>query len=127
MDPVVVSGVWRHEGVASWARRRDDPGEQRVPLRLAVGRREVVINDRYETLSIANEVLIALFFAAGSILFFSEETETVGVWLSALGSLSSRFGLRSASRGEPISGGSARTPTPSSPHRTTGHSPSAQG
>ena len=61
--------------------------DQSAPLRLEVGRREVVINDRYETLSIANDVLIALFFLAGSRLFFSEETKTVGVWLFVLGSL----------------------------------------
>ncbi|MDX2357812.1 YrhK family protein [Dietzia sp. PP-33] len=57
------------------------------PLRLAVGPTEVVINDRYETLSIVNDVLIALFFLVGSIFFFSEDTQTIGTWLFLLGSL----------------------------------------
>jgi YrhK-like protein len=56
-------------------------------LRLPLGHDEVVINDRYETLSIANDVLIALFFLVGSVLFFFDSTQTIGTWLFLLGSL----------------------------------------
>lgn len=57
------------------------------PLRLPIGPEEIVINDRYETLSIANDVLIALFFLVGSILFFFDSTQFIGTWLFLLGSL----------------------------------------
>ncbi|EYT62345.1 hypothetical protein H483_0110765 [Dietzia sp. UCD-THP] len=56
-------------------------------LRLPLGDDEVVINDRYETLSIANDVLIALFFLIGSVLFLSDSTQTIGTWLFILGSV----------------------------------------
>lgn len=38
-------------------------------------------------MSIANDVLIALWFIAGSILFFSESTATAATWLFLLGSV----------------------------------------
>ncbi|MVZ91121.1 hypothetical protein GQF49_11670 [Microbacter sp. ANSKLAB05] len=63
------------------------PSPDSSSLRLPVGREEVVINDRYETLSIANDVLIALFFLVGSVLFFFDSTQTIGTWLFLLGSL----------------------------------------
>ena len=56
-------------------------------LRVSVGRDQVVIDNRYETASIVNDVLIALFFTVGSVLFFFEATQLAGTWLFLLGSL----------------------------------------
>ena len=56
-------------------------------LRVPIGRELIVINNRYETLSIANDVLIAVFFTAVSILCFFDATQTAGTWLFLLGSL----------------------------------------
>lgn len=64
------------------ANARDDP-----PLSLPIGRELIVINNRYETLSIINDVLIAIFFTVGSIFFFFESTQTVGTWFFLIGSL----------------------------------------
>ena len=54
---------------------------------LAIGHEELVIRQRYETLSIANDVLIALWFLVGSILFFWESTTTAATWCFLLGSV----------------------------------------
>ena len=56
-------------------------------LDLDFGNTELVLHNRYETLSIANDVLIALWFIAGSILFFNESTTTAGTWLFLAGSI----------------------------------------
>lgn len=47
----------------------------------------VVIRNRYESLSIVNDVLLGVWFAVGSFLFFSEATSTAATILFALGSL----------------------------------------
>lgn len=52
-----------------------------------IGHEELVIRRRYEALSIANDVLIALWFLVGSILFFSEATVTAATWCFLLGSI----------------------------------------
>ncbi len=54
---------------------------------LDIGREELVIRRRYEALSIGNDVLIALWFLVGSILFFWESTTTVATWCFLLGSI----------------------------------------
>jgi hypothetical protein len=56
-------------------------------LTVRVGDDEFVIRRRYETLSIANDVLIALWFVAGSVLFFWESTARAATWLFLLGSI----------------------------------------
>lgn len=56
-------------------------------LTIHVGHDEVVIRRRYETLSILNDVLIALWFVAGSILFFWQSTTLAATWMFLLGSL----------------------------------------
>lgn len=56
-------------------------------LTLRIGHDELIIRRRYETLSIVNDVLIALWFIAGSILFFSESTAYAGTWLFLVGSV----------------------------------------
>lgn len=54
-----------------------------VPL----GHDELVIRQRWEVASIVNDILIAIWFVAGSVLFFDESTSTVGTWLFLLGSV----------------------------------------
>ena len=56
-------------------------------LRLRVGHEELTIRRRYEALSIANDVLIALWFVAGSVLFFWDATSRAGKWMFLVGSV----------------------------------------
>ena len=60
-----------------------EPHLDRIPL----GPEVLVIRDRYETLSIANDVLIGIWFVVGSILFFSEATTEVATALFVVGSV----------------------------------------
>ncbi|MHA7144950.1 YrhK family protein [Arthrobacter sp. TmT3-37] len=52
-----------------------------------LGGRELVLHNRYEVLSIVNDILVALWFIIGSILFFQESTRTAGTWLFLTGSI----------------------------------------
>lgn len=72
----------------------DDPAmgspeerDQPKPLVLHLGRDELVIRRRYEVLSIVNDILVALWFAVGSVLFFFVELVPVGTWLFLIGSV----------------------------------------
>lgn len=56
-------------------------------LDIALGGQELVLHNRYETLSITNDALIAVWFIIGSILFFNEDTATAGTWLFLIGSV----------------------------------------
>ncbi|HJC60494.1 MAG TPA: YrhK family protein [Candidatus Dietzia intestinigallinarum] len=60
-----------------------EPHLARIPL----GPEVLVIRDRYETLSIANDVLIGIWFVVGSVLFFSEATTTAATALFVVGSV----------------------------------------
>lgn len=60
-----------------------EPHLDRIPL----GPEVLVIRDRYETLSIANDVLIGIWFVVGSVLFFSEATNEVATALFVVGSV----------------------------------------
>ncbi len=62
-------------------------GTGSTPWMLRIGRDELVIRQRYEVVSILNDLLIAGWFIAGSVLFFSSSTTTAGVWLFLVGSL----------------------------------------
>ena len=57
-----------------------------MDLDLPFTRDEVVLRDRYEILSIVNDLLIAVWFLVGSILFFSESTTYAGTWFFVVGS-----------------------------------------
>ncbi len=57
------------------------------PITLHLGHDELVIRQRYETLSIVNDIFVALWFIIGSILFFSPSTSTLGTWLFLVGSI----------------------------------------
>lgn len=56
-------------------------------LRLPVGSDELVIRRVYEVASIVNDIMVALWFVAGSILFFRESTTTIGTWFFLIGSV----------------------------------------
>lgn len=62
-------------------------GNRDRDVNLRIGHEELVLRGRYEVLSILNDVLIAVFFIIGSILFFQESTATAGTWLFLLGSI----------------------------------------
>ncbi len=65
-------------------------------LTIRIGHEELRIRRRYETLSIGNDVLIALWFLVGSVLFFREATSTAATWCFLLGSI--EFLIRPAIR-----------------------------
>ncbi|MBT1583188.1 YrhK family protein [Curtobacterium flaccumfaciens] len=80
-------------------------------IALRVGHEELRIRGVYETISIINDVMVALWFIVGSVLFFSESTTTAGTWLFLIGSiqllirpvirLSRRLHLGRVGRGNP--------------------------
>ncbi|MAX32008.1 YrhK-like protein [Onishia taeanensis] len=65
-------------------------------LTLHLGHEELIIRQRYEALSIFNDVLIALWFLAGSILFLYPEQEHLAIWMFIIGSF--QFLVRPAIR-----------------------------
>ncbi len=56
-------------------------------LTLHIGHDELIIRQRYEVLSIANDILVGLWFIIGSILFFWASTSTLAIWLFLIGSI----------------------------------------
>ena len=56
------------------------------PLTLKIGHEQLVIRRRYETLSILNDFLIALWFLIGSFFFLNKALVTDGTWLFVVGS-----------------------------------------
>ncbi|WP_110668781.1 YrhK family protein [Salinicola halophilus] len=54
---------------------------------LEFGDEELIIRQRYETLSIVNDVLIGIWFVVGSVLFFFEPLVYYGTWLFVIGSV----------------------------------------
>ncbi len=58
-----------------------------APLVLHIGGDEIVIRRRYEAASILNDILIALWFIVGSIMFFSEDWVITGTWCFLAGSI----------------------------------------
>jgi YrhK-like protein len=67
----------------------DDPQSARdaATVTLRIGHEEVVVRQRYEVASIVNDLLIAVWFTIGSILFFDEATVRAGTWLFLTGSV----------------------------------------
>ncbi|MFC4077333.1 YrhK family protein [Salinithrix halophila] len=51
------------------------------------GKHELIIHRRYEFFYNLNDVLIALWFLVGSILFFWKGTQEAGTWLFVVGSI----------------------------------------
>jgi hypothetical protein len=74
--------VW-HDVAMADSENNQDPTDLNIP----VGHDELVIRNRYETLSTANDFLIGVMFVVGSVLFLSESTSTVGTWFFIVGSV----------------------------------------
>lgn len=55
--------------------------------RWRIGHGELLLRHRYETASIINDILIAAWFIAGSIMFFQPSMSTRGTWMFLLGSI----------------------------------------
>ena len=67
-------------------RQRKEKANKTQSLTLRLGREELVIRQRYETLSIANDFLIAIWFLLGSVFFLYPSLEHIAVWLFIIGS-----------------------------------------
>ena len=57
-----------------------------VPLEVHIGHHELELSKRYESASIANDVLIGLWFLVGSFMFLVPVTVFWGTWLFVIGS-----------------------------------------
>lgn len=57
------------------------------PIMLTIGHDELIIRRRYEVLSILNDILVAVWFIVGSVLFFSADTTLAGTWCFLAGSI----------------------------------------
>ena len=60
---------------------------QEHDLVMHIGHDEIVIRQRYQMISIVNDVLIGLWFLIGSFMFFSDELMFAGTCLFVLGSV----------------------------------------
>ncbi len=60
--------------------------ESNSNITISIGHDELLIRNRYETLSIANDFMIGILFLIGSFFFFYPSMETAGVWLFVIGS-----------------------------------------
>lgn len=69
------------------ARRANRSAEGNQRLTLHFGRDELVIRQRYEVLSIVNDILIGIWFVIGSFFFFYESLTYYGTWLFLIGSI----------------------------------------
>ncbi|ALM52586.1 YrhK family protein [Halomonas huangheensis] len=54
---------------------------------LYFGREELIIRQRYEVISIINDIFIGIWFIIGSILFFYDSLAYYGTWLFLIGSI----------------------------------------
>ncbi|MBR8743111.1 YrhK family protein [Nocardiopsis sp. MG754419] len=61
--------------------------EHERPLIARIGREEMALRRRYASLSIINDILVALWFIAGSIMFFFPAWSTAGTWCFLAGSV----------------------------------------
>ena len=68
-------------------RGRGPDGVTSRNVTVTFGHEELVIRRRYEVASILNDVLVGLWFLVGSVLFFSDATQTAGTWCFVLGSV----------------------------------------
>jgi hypothetical protein len=68
-----------------WPDRRLSSVNDDIEIR--VGPDEIVLRNRYEVASVVNDLLIAVWFVIGSILFFDESTTTAGTWCFLVGSV----------------------------------------
>ena len=62
----------------------EDNSDQDVVIHF--GRDEIIIRQRYEFVSILNDILIGLWFVVGSIFFFFDTLTFAGTWCFVAGS-----------------------------------------
>lgn len=55
-------------------------------ITITLGHEQLQIRDRYETASIFNDFLIALWFLVGSVFFLFPSLQEAGTWLLVIGS-----------------------------------------
>lgn len=65
----------------------DAATHENTPIELRIGHHELEIRQRYEVASIVNDIVIAVWFIVGSVLFFSESTAFEATWLFLIGSV----------------------------------------
>lgn len=58
-----------------------------APWVVHFGHDELIVRQRYEVLSIINDILIGVWFVIGSFFFFSETLTYAGTWLFVVGSI----------------------------------------
>lgn len=63
-----------------------DVGEDDQDAWIRIGREELIIHRRYEIISIVNDVLMALWFLVGSIMFFYQSWTYAATWCFTIGS-----------------------------------------
>nr|WP_243275116.1 YrhK family protein [Streptomyces albus] len=56
-------------------------------MTLRLGKEELVVRQRYEAASVANDALIAVWFLTGSLMFLSSAWTRTGTWCFVLGSI----------------------------------------
>ena len=88
-----------------------DAGHEGEAITISLGNEEIVLRQRYELLSILNEIGIFVFFTVGSVAFYWHELFNLGVTLFVIGSvqlgirplirLSRRVQLRKLTKGMP--------------------------
>jgi hypothetical protein len=93
-EEAVVSETATNQSDQSDDSGPDEGGGSAITLQL--GNEEIVLRQRFEIISIINEIGIALFFTVGSIAFYWEELFNLGVTLFVLGSI--QLGVRPAIR-----------------------------
>lgn len=66
-----------------------EKGKQNIKSEIDIdfGHHEIVIKKRYEFYYTLNDILIAVWFIIGSVLFFWEATTLAGTWLFLIGSI----------------------------------------
>ncbi|EKF74616.1 hypothetical protein A11A3_07348 [Alcanivorax hongdengensis A-11-3] len=54
---------------------------------IRIGHEELVIRQRYEVISILNDILIGIWFVVGTVFMFYESLVYAGTWLFLIGSI----------------------------------------
>lgn len=68
-----------------------DAGHEGEAVTISLGNQEIVLRQRYELLSIINDIGIFLFFTVGSIAFYWHDLFNLGVTLFVIGSVQLGF------------------------------------
>ncbi|WP_051299596.1 YrhK family protein [Arthrobacter castelli] len=66
---------------------QDAEPDKDPPVKIDIGHDEIIISNRYESLSIINDILIGIFFFVGSVLFYFKPLEFWAITFFVLGSI----------------------------------------